>query len=329
MALVNPKHLNTLELPKILERLATYCSFAVSSDLAQALTPSSEPNEVRRRLAETGQARAALNANDSLSIGGAHDVRNIVAHAARGGMLEPQELLDVRDTLISGRNVQRTLSRMAGLYPDLSVITSRIEPCAGLVNEIARCIDDKGEVRDSASPALGDIRRNVRIVHDRLMTKLQRIVADGNASSYIQDALITQRGGRYVIPVKSDFKGRIPGLIHDQSASGLTLFIEPLATLELNNEWRELQMAEEREVRRILAALSDLVQADSTFIVRTVEALAEFDLALAKAKYADAIRAVGATVVDSRGGASSPAETRLINLQQARHPLLNPATVVP
>ena len=103
---MNPKHLKTLELPKILERLASYCSFAVSADLAVNLAPSTEPAEVRRRLAETAQARAALNANDSLSIGGAHDVRNIVAHAARGGMLEPQELLDVCDTLVSARNVQ-------------------------------------------------------------------------------------------------------------------------------------------------------------------------------------------------------------------------------
>ena len=325
---VNPKHLKTLELPKILERLASYCSFAVSADLAVNLAPSTEPAEVRRRLAETAQARAALNANDSLSIGSAHDVRNIVAHAARGGMLEPQELLDVCDTLVSARNVQRAISRMAGLYPDLSAITARIEPCAGLVNEIARCIDDKGEVRDSASPALGGIRRNVRVVHDRLLSKLQRIVTDSNASSYLQDALVTQRGGRYVIPVKSDFKGRIPGLIHDQSASGLTLFIEPLATLELNNEWRELQMAEEREVRKILSTLSELVQADSTFIVRTVEALGEFDLALAKAKYADAIRAVLPTVIDIRGGANA-GPSSAISLQQARHPLLNPATVVP
>ncbi len=325
---MNPKHLSTLELPKILERLASYCSFEVSSDLAIRLAPATESVEVRRRLAETAQARAALNANDNLTIGGAHDVRNIVAHAARGGVLEPQELLDIRDTLVSARSVQKAISRMAGLYPDLTAITNRIEPCGGLVNEITRCIDDKSEVRDSASPALGDIRRNVRIVHDRLMTKLQRIVSDGNASSYLQDALITQRGGRYVIPVKADFKGRIPGLIHDQSASGMTLFIEPIATLELNNEWRELQMAEVREVRRILAALSDAVQADSAFINRTVEALGEFDLALAKAKYADAIRAVQPMVIETVAGHTNPAP-RTIDLQAARHPLLNPDTVVP
>jgi DNA mismatch repair protein MutS2 len=322
---VNEKHLSTVELPKILERLASYCSFDASADLARHLTPSTEVAEVQRRLAETTQARAALNTNDSLTIGGAHDVREQVARAARGGVLETQELLDIRDTLVSGRNVQRTLSRFAGIYPELSALTNMIEPCASLVNEISRCIDDKGEVRDSASPALSDIRRNVRIVHDRLMQKLQRLVNDSNASSYLQEAIITQRGGRYVIPVKSDFKGRIPGLVHDQSASGLTLFIEPLATLELNNEWRELQLAEEREVMKVLAGLSDLVSSESAAITRTVEALAQFDLALAKAKYADATRAVGATLIDPRGGM----DARAINLEQARHPLLNQETVVP
>jgi DNA mismatch repair protein MutS2 len=327
---VNVKHLNTLELPKILERLTSYCSFAVSADLARALQPISDAVEVRRRLAETAQARAALSVNDALTIGGARDVREPVAHAARGGVLDPQQLLDIRDTLVSGRNVQRALSRLSGLYPDLTAITNLIEPCAALVNEVNRCIDEKGEVRDSASPALNDIRRNVRVVHDRLMQKLQRIVTDSNSASYLQEAIITQRGGRYVIPVKSDFKGRIPGLIHDQSASGLTLFIEPLATLEMNNEWRELQLAEVREVRKVLAGLSDLVQADSSFITRTVEALGQFDLALAKAKYADATRAVHPNVTDTQGGVTgNGAAVCAINLQQARHPLLNPTTVVP
>jgi DNA mismatch repair protein MutS2 len=322
---VNEKHLSTLELPKILERLASYCSFNASAELARHLTPSTDAVEVQRRLAETTQARAALETNDGLTIGGAHDVRELVARASRGGVLEPQDLLDIRDTLVSARNVQRTLSRYAALYPELNAMTMMIEPCPTLVNEISRCIDDKGEVRDSASPALADIRRNVRIVHDRLMQKLQRIVSDGNASSYLQEAIITQRGGRYVIPVKSDFKGRIPGLIHDQSASGLTLFIEPLATLEMNNEWRELQLAEEREVLKVLANLSDQVSAERAPITRTVEALAQFDLALAKAKYADATRAIGATIIDPRGGANA----RAINLEQARHPLLNQETVVP
>ena len=311
------KHLNTLELPKILERLAGCCSFSAGVELARGLRPATDPGEVMRRLAETTQARAALLANDSLSVGGARDVRDPVTLAARGGVLEPSELLSIRDTLASARGVQRAMSRFAALYPQLAEITNLIEPCSALVNEIARCIDDKSEVRDSASPELASLRREVRIVHDRLMQKLQRLVNDGSNAAILQEPIITQRGGRYVVPVKSDHKGRIPGLIHDQSASGMTLFIEPLATLEMNNQWRELQLAEAREVRRVLAHLSGLVGAESAFIVRTVEALARFDLALGKAKYADLTRAAEAKI-----------EPQLV-LQQARHPLLHSDTVVP
>jgi DNA mismatch repair protein MutS2 len=332
------KHLKTLELPKILERLAGYCSFSASVELAGRLAPTADAVEAQRRLAETSQARAALLANDNLGVGGAHDVREQVEYATRSGVLEPAELQSIRDTLTSARNVQRALSRHAALYPQLAAITSQIEPCGGLVAEIARCIDDKNEVRDSASSALSTIRREVRIVHDRLMQKLQRMISDGGTAAWLQEPIITQRGGRYVIPIKADHKGRIPGLIHDQSASGMTLFIEPLATLDLNNQWRELQLAEEREVRRILSELSALVAQESVYIIRTVEALALFDLALAKAKYADAIRAVEPKIEPRRAreaagapgaepGSRNPAPA--LSLQQARHPLLHMDTVVP
>ena len=342
---MNPKHLNTLELPKILGRLSNYCSFSASIELAEALAPSIEFAEVQRRLAETSQAKEALDKNDSLTIGGAKDVRENAKLAAVGGVLEAQMLLDIRDTLESGRKIQRSLLRFQALYPQLTAITNAIEPLGNVVAEIGKTIDDSGEVRDTASDQLSSIRRQLRIVHERLLQKLQRMVSDGNNSLYLQEAIVTQRAGRYVIPIKSDFKGRIPGLIHDQSASGMTLFIEPLATLDLNNEWRELQMAEAREVRRILAAISQSVGAHADVIIRTVEALAQFDLAMAKAKYSDGIRGVAATLQDAnpirrsgdkgQGDASSvspnPPIAPLANLliNQARHPLLNPDTVVP
>lgn len=313
------------------------------------LAPAIEAGEVQRRLAETTQAREALKKNDNLTIGGARDVREPARLAARGGVLEPQQFLEIRDTLNSGRTLQRALSRAGAIYPQLTAIINVIEPSGTLLAEIQRCIDDSGEVRDGASPALSSIRREVRVVHDRLLAKLQRLVSDGNNSTFLQEALVTQRGGRYVVPVKADFKGRIPGLVHDQSASGQTLFIEPLATLELNNEWRELQLAEEREVRRILAALSTQVGAEVDSIVRTVEALALFDLALAKAKYADATRSVQPVVTrresetlrhaqgrkgESESPPSHPSTSSgqallTFSLSQARHPLLNPDTVVP
>lgn len=329
------KHLTTLELPKILARLSNYCSFSASEALALELQPSISAAEVQRRQAETQQARDALEKHDQLSIGGAHDVREAAYLAAHAGVLEPRQFLDIRDTLNAGRNIQRTLSRYAAFYPQLTALTNLIEPNGALVAEINRCIDDGGEVRDSASPELAAIRREVRIVHDRLLQKLQRMVSNADNAPYLQEALVTQRGGRYVIPIKSDFKGRIPGLIHDQSSSGMTLFIEPLATLEDNNRWRELQLAEERELRRVLTALSAAVGTEAPAITRTVEAIARFDLALAKAKYAEAIRAtmpaITARATASGARAAAHAEPRVVQLEleQARHPLLDPATVVP
>ncbi|MDW8395108.1 MAG: endonuclease MutS2 [Anaerolineae bacterium] len=320
--MIAARHLHTLELPKILERLAGFCSFSASAALARGLHPATDPAEVRRRLAETTQARAALSTHDGLTIGNARDVREAVRLAARGGSLDPATLLEIRDTLNSARALQRALSRHSALYPALVAITDLIEPCVALAAEITRCINDEGEVRDEASLYLSRIRAEARTVHDRLIARLQKLVSDSATAPFLQEALITQRNGRYVLPVKADFKGRIPGVVHDQSASGMTLFVEPLVTLELNNQWRELQLAEEHEVRRVLAALSAQVGAHAEPITRTVEALAAFDLALAKAKYAEAIHAVEPIVYDD-------ARTKEPRLVQARHPLLDPKRVVP
>ncbi|MCW1967679.1 MAG: Smr/MutS family protein [Anaerolineae bacterium] len=318
------KHLNTLELPKILEQLAKECSFSASIELAHALRPSTHPTEVRQWLEETSEARQAMETNDTLGIGGARDVRDMVMRAGRGGMMEPSELLDVRETLHSARNLQRAITRYAELYPRLNDLVVLIEPQVELVESISHCIDDRGEVRDSASPELRKIRVEVRIAHDRLLQKLQNIV--NSNGSYLQESLITQRNGRYVIPVKSDFKGRVAGVVHDQSASGLTMFIEPLATLELNNTWRELQLAEQHEIRRILVALSNQVGGQRDSILRTVEQIARFDLVLAKAKYADRLRAKPASL---RLKAQNTAPTVQFSIEQARHPLLDPEKVVP
>jgi len=322
------RHLQVLELPKILDRLAGHCAFSASVELARTLQPATEFGEVARRLAETREARALLSKQEHISVGNARDVREAAHLAARGGVLEPQALLAIRDTLSSGRAIQRALVRFGAIYPRLTAITNLIEPSGAVINEIGRCIDDSGQVRDIASPELATIRREVRLVHDRLLAKLQRLINDVSVAPYLQEPIITQRAGRYVIPVKTDFKGRVPGLVHDQSASGLTLFIEPLATLELNNEWRELQLAEERELRRVLTALSNLVGAEAENIVRTVEALARFDLALAKAKHAEATQSVEPAIsMLTTGDASQPACT--LRLGQARHPLIDPQKVVP
>lgn len=337
---MNPKSLQTLEFPKILERLAGYTDFSAGRALALSLTPTSDLREAQESLRETAEARALLASRGALSVGSARDVRPLLPRARRGEVLSPNELLDVRATLLAGRTLRATLSRLGSQYPRLAEIASRIEPCQHLIAEIGRCLNERGEVLDSASEALARIRRELREAHDRLLATLERLVTNPNNLPYLQEPIVTQRGGRYVIPLKAEHKGRIPGLVHDQSASGATLFIEPLATVELNNAWRERQLEEEREIRRILAELTDLVADEALYVERTVEALAALDLAFAKAKYAEAIHAVEPELVafkSAKGAIEGETPTgpalyhpgSAIDLRRARHPLLDPATVVP
>jgi DNA mismatch repair protein MutS2 len=327
--MMNSKYLQILELPKILERLAEHTLFSAGRELALSLQPSPDLGEVSRRQGETSEARALLEDRADLSVGGARDVRPLVDRAEHGAILLPGELLDVRDTLVSGRTLRRAITRLRDQFPLLASAASRIEECPGVVAEIARCINDRAEVVDGASQNLARIRRELKVAHQRLLDKLDRIVASSSNAPFLQEAFVTQRGGRYVIPLKADFKGRIPGIVHDQSASGATVFVEPLSTVGLNNRWRELQLEEEREVQRILAGLSNLVAEEGKFIERTVESLAELDLAFAKAKYAEEIEGVEPELVAFRKVASGLHPGSSIQLIKARHPLIDPARVVP
>jgi DNA mismatch repair protein MutS2 len=340
------KHLNTLEFPKILERLAQYTMFSASEALALALQPTPYLTEAQAWQEETTEADQLLAVKPNVGIGGARDVRPLVERVRRGAVLSTQELLETRQTLIAARTLKRTITRLAIDYPRLADITERIEECTGLVNEIGQAIDEHGDVKSSASADLARIRRGLDTAHARLMEKLNRVVASSQYSHYLQEALITQREGRYVIPLKAEFKGKIQGVIHDQSASGATLFIEPIATVELNNKWRQLQLAEAEEIHKILAGLSALVSDQGRFIKHTVVALAELDLALAKAKYAQAIDAVepvlfslkekqkrkkakNQRIGEDTSSASPQPDSPTFNLFAARHPLLDPKTVVP
>ncbi len=313
--------------------------FSASKHLALALQPTSYLAEAQGRQTETTEARHLRLAKPNIGIGPARDVRPLMERTRLGVTLPALDLLKVRQTLIAARNLQRTLTRLATSYPRLADIAGRIDPCPGVVNEIGQAIDDHGEVKDSASPALARIRRELQIAHSRLMGKLNRIITSPQHSRYLQDSLITQRGGRYVVPLKADFKGRIQGVIHDQSASGATLFIEPLTTVELNNKWRQLQLDESDEINRILAELSTLVGHHSRAIKHTVAALADLALIFAKAKYADEIEAVepilfsldkkeSKTSKEKAQKESDATEMPVFKLISARHPLLDPKSVI-
>lgn len=331
---MDEKTLNTLEYFKILERLAGYTAFAASADRARALRPTTDIDEARRRLAETSEAVRLLSTHPDMTIGGARDVRSRVELARRGGVLDPGDLLDVKYTLIAARTLVRTFERLQAQFPHLSAIVGRITLPAGIIEAISRAISERGDILDSASEKLSRIRHDIRIAHDRLMTKLQRMVGDPNNAQYLQEAIITQRDGRYVIPLRAEFKGRIKSVVHDQSSSGATLFVEPLAVVELNNQFRELQLAERDEERRILAELSALVGDSAEAMLYTVEVIADLDLALARGKYSEDLLASEPVLhpIKTKPWAQpqkdNPHPGTIIRLYEARHPLLDQKTVV-
>ncbi len=326
---MDSNHLRTLEFPKILAQLARHTSFSAGRQRAIALQPSPVLAEVQVRLQETREARHLLDTGAAISLGGVRDIRPLAQNAQRGAILQPSDLLNIQDTLRAGSRIQRALTRKKTEVPLLADIASRIEPCEELTHEIERCISAQGDVVDDATASLARIRREMRTAHERLMEKLNRILASPSNASFLQEALVTQRAGRYVIPVKADFKGRIPGIVHDTSASGATLFIEPLSAVELGNRWRQSRIEEEKEVERILAALSSLVADEAESLAWTVEALAELDVAMAKARYATVLDASEPRIApfDAEGPPGHPGTTMV--LRQARHPLLDPESVVP
>jgi DNA mismatch repair protein MutS2 len=330
---MDSKTLHVLEYDKIRVRLKGFCDFSASMELALALEPSDSYDLALARLAETSEARLLFSTSD-IGIGGAHDVRLGVDLAARGGVLDPQQLLDIKSTLISCRELKKSLERRTDEYPRLSQIAAALPETFGIVDAITRILSERGEVLDSASPKLASLRREIRIAHDRLMSRLQRYLTE--SGNKLQEPIITQRDGRYVIPLRAEFKGQIKAVIHDQSSSGATLFVEPLPVVELNNAMRELQLQARDEERRILAEVSALVGEHSTELKYGVENLAVLDLIFAKAKYADELKASEPIlhelkVSGSRLKGEQPSTFNLqtLKLIRARHPLLDPQTVVP
>jgi DNA mismatch repair protein MutS2 len=344
---MDDKTLTILEYPKILERLAAYCAFAASVEKAHLLRPTNDPVLARQLQTETHEALLLLTTHPDLSIGGARDVRAQVDLALHGGVLAPNELLDVKSTLVAARTLARTFERLGFQFPVLSGIINQLPPPFGLIDAVSRALSERGEILDSASDQLEHIRRDLRIVHDRLMARLQKMVSDPKNTPMLQEALITQRDGRYVLPLRAEFKGRIRSIVHDQSSSGATLFVEPLSVVEMNNQFRELQLAERDEERRILTELSHQVGHYAIEINQAVEVMASIDLILARAKYADDLHASQPELIpleskpleaSQQPAADSQSNNDIqkskftnptLRLVEARHPLLDQQTVVP
>src|ERR687883_405804 len=283
--MISERTFRTLELGKVLERLAANASFSLSREAALALRPATALSAVQELQHQTAECVRLLDMGVDVSMGGAHDIRPAVTRAERGGALDPPQLLDVRSTLECAERIARTLGRLDESYPWLQAQRHRMGHFRGITSAIAGAINDRGEVMDAASPALQRIRSELRVTHTRLVDRLNAMLASAQYRNAVQEALVTTRNGRYVIPIKAELKGQVKGIVHDQSSSGATLFIEPLAVTELNNQWHQLHLDERDEVDRILHELSAAIGQQAAAILSTVEALAAIDLGLAKARY--------------------------------------------
>lgn len=324
---MDAKSIATLEFQKILDRLSGYSSFSASAAMVRALRPTNDYALAAERQARTTEARRLLADHANLSTGGARDVRPLAELAARGGVLAPEELLDIKSTLISSRDLLRFFTKLELEIPHLRAIAAGLEPPPGVIEAISGVISDKGEVLDSASTRLTALRLEVKSANDKVMSKLGRMLTESTTARMLQEPLITMRNNRYVIPIKAEYKNRMRCVVQDQSASGATLFVEPLAVVDLNNYWAEAVLAEQEEVRRILAELSALVGSHTTGIQANVRALAALDFALACARYAEDLRASEPVLKEFPGGKDTDPDP-IFKFTQARHPLLDPKIAV-
>jgi DNA mismatch repair protein MutS2 len=317
--------IETLEFDAVRELLARHTSFSAGRELALALLPTAELDEARRRQAATAEALKLPGLRPGLHLGGVHDVRPLAERARVGGSLGPGELLDIASTVRGARAWRRGLAPLRDETPTLLELTDvYLGDHPGLLEDIQDAIGEGGEVLDSASPALRRIRTELRGAHDRLVQRLRELMAAPPFRDVVQDPVVTQRAGRYVIPIRAESRGQVPGIVHDQSASGATLFIEPLAVVEMGNRWRTLILEEERELERILRALSQEVGEQADALIGSVEGLAQIDLARAAAGLAEQQRATAPELVSLPRPAGQP----VLKLVKARHPLLT-GDVVP
>ena len=305
-----------LEFPQIRERLAGHTAFAPSRRLAEALTPSSDAVVVGRTLDETDEARDLVSRRPDVGVGGARDIGPLVLRARRGGRLASTELLEILDTLVAAGRLTDALS--GERRPLLHELGRQIKPLPVLRNRLEQSVDPAGELLDSASPALGALRRATRVAYERLRARLETLVHQSDISAALQEPLVTLRNGRYVVPVRSDARGRVKGIVHDQSGSGQTLFIEPLVVVELGNAWREAQLKAQAEEERILDELSALVGSQADSLDETLGAMATFDFWVARARLS--------AEVDGFRAETSPKDE--LELLSARHPALS-GRVVP
>jgi DNA mismatch repair protein MutS2 len=285
-----------LEYPLVRARLAAATGFPPGRRIAESLEPSTEPVIVARGLQETSETRAFIAGHAGVGIGGSKDIGPWIERAARGGRLEPAHFLDIAATLEAAARLGDALS--GDRRPLLRDLAREIHALPSLRNTLQRSFDPTGELLDTASPRLGGLRRAVRVAYDRLRARLDQFVHSGELAGSLQEPIVTLRGGRYVIPIRADARGKVKGIVHDASGSGQTLFVEPLVAVEMGNAWREAQVAEHAEIERILDDLSTVVAGQAGQLRETLDALARFDFWSAKARLAEEMDAIPAEIAD-------------------------------
>jgi DNA mismatch repair protein MutS2 len=322
---MDDKSLEMLEFPKIREILAGYTSFSASRELAMSLRPLHDYERISLLLRQSAEARQLLQLDRGFSIGSALDIRAKAKLAALEGVLDPSSLLEVQQTLAALHELRRYLKSIAEDFPLLWNIAEGIAELHQIEKDISACLDPGGEVLDTASPALASIRARLREARGQILERLEDIVKSPRGSRFLQEDVITEREGRYVILVKVEHRHEVKGIVHDISNTGATVFMEPTATVGLGNAIRELVVEERHEVENILRLLTAEVGAHADDITHSIELIAELDLILAKARYAGRIRAVEPVIIDAIG--ATPTNKGFITLVDARHPLLGDKAV--
>ena len=331
---MNSKSLKTLEYTKIIERLAEYASSPLGIEKCQKLEPICDLKEIRRLQKETSDALARLWKKGAVSFSGTRDIRSSLKRLEIGSTLSARELLDIASVLtvalrikplakISDNlntNQREDMEDDGAEYEDsLAELFSAIEPLSPLSNELKRCIITEEEIADDASAELSSIRRAIRHTNDKIHNVMNAMVTSSTVRTYLQDNVVTMRNGRYCLPVKAEYKSSMPGMVHDQSSTGSTIFIEPMSVVQMNNELSELAIKEQREIEKILADLSNLCAEHVEDITTDFQVLSELDFIFARAALSKALKCTEPEF-NTDG---------IINLKCARHPLLDQTKVVP
>lgn len=316
--------LQTLDFPKVVDRVASICVFAPGQEKARRLAPAGSESELKRLRTRTGEAirlRALMGGRRVVSA--TRDPRAVVEESALGGVIAADDLLLLAEFFRSANHARSEVKRFGAELPFLAAVADDIPPLIDLEGEIVRAVDSRGEIVDSASPELEACRKELRTVNARLTARLAELIGSPENRAALQEPLHTIRDGRYVLPIKADHRDSLRGVVHDISSSGATLFVEPMVIVDLNNSWRELQISEKREVERILRRLSRLVASHAAEIGRAIEGLAEIDFCVARAGLAEEQDAAMPEIV-----AMDEEEPARLILTGARHPLLQ-GDVVP